>query len=49
VGSPRIKVKDKRLMPPSPVVHSIDVVLDRTDQTLLNESISGISSTFDHN
>jgi hypothetical protein len=28
-------------MPSSPVIQSIDVVLDRTDQTLLVESIKG--------
>jgi hypothetical protein len=28
-------------MQPSAVVHSIDVVLDRTDQTILSESLNG--------
>jgi hypothetical protein len=33
-------------MPAPPVIQSIDVVLDRTDQTLLVESIKGRSVMF---
>jgi len=29
-------------MPPSSVIHSIDLSLDRTDQTLLTDSLNGI-------
>ena len=28
-------------MPPSPVIHSIDLSLDRTDQSLLTDSLNG--------
>ena len=31
-------------MPSTPVIHSIDIVLDRTDQSLLTESLNGILS-----
>ena len=31
-------------MPPSLVIHSLDIVVDRTDQALLTDSLSGILS-----
>ena len=31
-------------MPSTPVIHSIDIVQDRTDQSLLTESLNGILS-----
>lgn len=33
-----------REMPSTPVVHSIDIVLDRTDQVLVAESLNGMLS-----